>query len=39
MPFTVATKEVGYVKGSIYGPPGSGKTVLAALDDAHYFEA
>lgn len=29
--FTPAQKEVGYVKGSIYGPPGSGKTVLVAM--------
>lgn len=31
MPFRPAQKEVGYVKGAIYGPPGSGKTVLTAL--------
>jgi hypothetical protein len=31
MPFKPATKEVGYVKGSIYGPPGSGKTTLLAM--------
>jgi hypothetical protein len=28
MPFKPATKEVGFVKGSIFGPPGTGKTTL-----------
>ncbi len=31
MPFKPATKEVGFVKGSIFGPPGTGKTTLEAL--------
>lgn len=31
MPFQPAQKEVGYVKGSMYGPPGSGKTTLLAM--------
>ena len=29
--FAPATKEIGYVKGSLYGPAGSGKTTLMAL--------
>lgn len=29
--FRPAMKEVGFVKGSVYGPPGSGKTVLIAM--------
>ena len=31
MPFTLATKEIGYVKGSLYGPPGTGKTTVMAM--------
>jgi hypothetical protein len=31
MPFTLATKEIGYVKGSFYGPPGTGKTTILAM--------
>lgn len=31
MPFAPASKEVGFVKGSIFGPPGTGKTTLEAL--------
>lgn len=31
MPFKPATKAVGYAKGSIFGPPGTGKTTLEAL--------
>ena len=30
MPFTLATKEVGFVKGSFFGPGGMGKTTLLA---------
>lgn len=33
--FTPAQKEVAYVKGSMYGAPGSGKTTLAALLAMH----
>jgi Cdc6-like AAA superfamily ATPase len=29
--FTVAQKEVGFVKASLYGPPGTGKTTLLAM--------
>src|ERR1035438_8634010 len=29
--FSIATKEIGYVKASIYGPPGTGKTTLLAM--------
>jgi hypothetical protein len=29
--FTLATKEIGYVKGSFYGPPGTGKTTILAM--------
>ena len=31
MAFTLATKEIGYVKGSLYGPPGTGKTTVMAM--------
>lgn len=31
MPFTLATKEIGFAKGSIYGTPGTGKTTLMAM--------
>lgn len=31
MMFRPAIKEVGFVKGSMYGPPGSGKTTLLAM--------
>jgi hypothetical protein len=31
MPFTLATKEIGYAKASIYGPPGTGKTTILAM--------
>jgi hypothetical protein len=31
MPFKPATKEVGFVKGSLFGPSGTGKTTLEAL--------
>jgi hypothetical protein len=31
MAFTLATKEIGYVKGSLYGPPGTGKTTAMAM--------
>lgn len=31
MSFTLATKEIGYVKGSLYGPPGTGKTTVMAM--------
>ncbi len=31
MPFTLATKEVGFVKGSMFGPKGTGKTTLMAM--------
>lgn len=31
MPFTLATKEIGYAKGSFYGPPGTGKTTILAM--------
>jgi hypothetical protein len=31
MPFTLATKEIGFVKGSLYGPPGTGKTTVMAM--------
>jgi len=31
MSFTLATKEIGYVKGSFYGPPGTGKTTILAM--------
>src|SRR6266481_7414785 len=29
--FTAATKEIGYVKGSLYGIPGTGKTTVMAM--------
>jgi hypothetical protein len=29
--FSIATKEIGYVKGSLYGPPGTGKTTVMAM--------
>ena len=29
--FTVAQREVGFVKASLYGPPGTGKTTLLAM--------
>ena len=31
MPFKPATKEVGFVKGSMFGPKGTGKTTLLAM--------
>jgi hypothetical protein len=31
MPFKPATKEVGFVKGSMFGPNGTGKTTLLAM--------
>lgn len=31
MAFTVASKEIGFVKGSFYGPPGTGKTTILAM--------
>ncbi len=31
MPFTLATKEIGYVKASMFGPKGTGKTTLMAM--------
>lgn len=31
MAFTLATKEVGYVKASMFGPKGTGKTTLMAM--------
>lgn len=31
MPFQLATKEIGYVKGSFYGPSGTGKTTIMAM--------
>src|ERR1035437_4086933 len=31
MPFQLATKEIGYVKGSLYGLPGTGKTTVMAM--------
>lgn len=31
MPFRPATKEVGFVKGSMFGPKGTGKTTLMAM--------
>lgn len=31
MPFTLATKEVGFAKGSFFGPGGTGKTTLLAM--------
>lgn len=31
MPFKPATKEVGFVKGSMFGPKGTGKTTLMAM--------
>lgn len=31
MPFTPASKAVGYTKGSLYGRPGTGKTTLLAM--------
>lgn len=31
MSFTLATKEIGFVKGSLYGPPGTGKTTVMAM--------
>ena len=31
MPFKPATKEIGFVKGSMFGPKGTGKTTLMAM--------
>jgi hypothetical protein len=31
MPFKIASKEIGFVKGSMFGPKGTGKTTLMAM--------